>query len=122
MFTSFLLKSSITLTLTMHTIQLKTNFAKCKHFSLPKTMKTFTEQIYDIVRKIPKGKYMTYKEITAKIGRPNASRAIGTALSKNYFPNVPYHHIIRTNGKINKYNQKKIKTKLEILKKKNTIL
>jgi O-6-methylguanine DNA methyltransferase len=85
-------------------------------------MKKFTEQVYDVVCKIPEGKYMTYKEVAAKIGRPNASRAVGTPLSKNYFPDVPCHRVIRTDGKMGGYNRGGVETKLEILKKEGAIL
>lgn len=85
-------------------------------------MKTFTEEVYDIVRKIPEGKYMTYKEVAEKIGRPNASRAVGTVLSKNYNPDVPCHRVIRTDGKMGGYNRGGVTKKLEILKGEGAIL
>jgi methylated-DNA-[protein]-cysteine S-methyltransferase len=78
--------------------------------------KTFMEQVYDVVRKIPEGNFMTYKEVAQKIGRPNASRAVGTVLSKNYNLEVPCHRVIRTDGKMGGYNRGGIKKKLEILK------
>jgi methylated-DNA-[protein]-cysteine S-methyltransferase len=79
-------------------------------------MKTFTEQVYAVVAKIPEGKFMTYKEVALRIGRPNASRAVGTALSKNYNPSVPCHRVIRSDGKLGGYNRGGIKKKLSILK------
>ncbi|WP_456862119.1 MGMT family protein [Bradyrhizobium sp. USDA 4503] len=35
-------------------------------------MKTFSDKVRDIVRKIPKGKAMTYKAVAAKAGNPKA--------------------------------------------------
>ena len=36
-------------------------------------MKTFAEKVRTIVRKIPKGKTMTYKEVATKAGNPKAA-------------------------------------------------
>jgi methylated-DNA-[protein]-cysteine S-methyltransferase len=77
---------------------------------------TFKEAVYKVVAKIPEGKFMTYKEVAEKIGRPNSSRAVGTVLSKNYNPTIPCHRVIRSDGKMGGYNRGGIKTKLAILK------
>ncbi len=61
-------------------------------------MKTFTELVYDVVRKIPKGKTLTYKEVAQKIGKPHAYRAVGNALNKNRNKDVPCHRVIKANG------------------------
>lgn len=47
----------------------------------------FNERVWDIVKKIPKGKVTTYKEI-AKAMNTKAYQAIGNALNKN--PYCPY--------------------------------
>lgn len=78
---------------------------------------TFKDAVYDVVAKIPKGKFMTYKEVAIKIGKPNASRAVGTVLSKNFNPKIPCHRVIRSDGKMGGYNRGGIRKKLEILKK-----
>jgi methylated-DNA-[protein]-cysteine S-methyltransferase len=77
---------------------------------------TFTDAVYHVVAKIPKGKYMTYKEVAIKIGKPNASRAVGTVLSKNFNPKIPCHRVIRSDGKMGGYNRGGITKKLKILK------
>ncbi|HZZ99254.1 MAG TPA: MGMT family protein, partial [Candidatus Paceibacterota bacterium] len=46
----------------------------------------FEKQVYDVVRRIPKGKTMTYAQVAAAIGRPRAMRAVGNALNKNPYP------------------------------------
>lgn len=66
---------------------------------------TFTEAVHDLVRSIPEGKTMTYKEVAERIGRPGSSRAVGTALSKNYDPSIPCHRVIRSDGKTGGYNR-----------------
>jgi alkylated DNA nucleotide flippase Atl1 len=42
-------------------------------------MKTFSDKVRDIVRKIPKGT-MTYKAVAAKAGNPKAARAVGAIM------------------------------------------
>lgn len=77
----------------------------------------FKQQVYAIVKKIPKGKVMTYGEVAKKIGKPGAARAVGTVLSKNYDPLIPCHRVIRANGKIGNYNRGGVEGKTAILKK-----
>lgn len=84
-------------------------------------MPTFTEKVFSIVRKIPKGKVMTYKEVAIKLGRPGSSRAVGTALSKNFDPNIPCHRVIRSDGGMGGYNRG-INNKIKILKEEGVII
>ncbi len=80
-------------------------------------MKTFTELVYDVVRGIPKGATMTYKEVAKEIGKPKAVRAVGTVLSKNFNPEIPCHRVIRSDGKMGGYNRGGVLVKAKILKK-----
>jgi methylated-DNA-[protein]-cysteine S-methyltransferase len=60
---------------------------------------TFQQKVYDVVKKIPKGETLTYKEVAVAIGKPKAYRAVGNALNKNPFaPEVPCHRVIKSNG------------------------
>lgn len=85
-------------------------------------MKTFTEKVKDIVRSIPKGKTMTYKEVAKRAGNSKASRAVGSIMKKNYDDKIPCHRVIRSDGTAGRYNRGGIKKKLEILKKEGVIL
>lgn len=82
--------------------------------------KTFTERVYDVVRKIPKGETLTYGEVAKRSASPNASRAVGNILNKNYNPEIPCHRVIRSDGKTGGYNRGE-KKKVEILKKEKAI-
>lgn len=66
--------------------------------------------------KIPKGKVMTYKQVATKAGNPNAARAVGTLMSKNYNPKIPCHRAVRSDGKIGNYNRGGTERKMEILR------
>ena len=63
-------------------------------------MKSFSDKVRDIVRKIPKGKTMTYKEVAARAGNPKAARAVGAVMRTNYDPSIPCHRVIGSDGKL----------------------
>ena len=63
----------------------------------------FTEQCYQLISQIPKGKISTYKQI-AKALNTKAYRAVGNAMAKNPNPIiVPCHRVINNNGLIGGY-------------------
>lgn len=68
-------------------------------------MTSFTEAVYAVVRNIPKGEVLTYKEVAEKAGRPKAWRAVGNILNKNYDVNIPCHRVIRSDGRLGGYNR-----------------
>lgn len=66
-------------------------------------MGSFSEAVCRIVRGIPAGRTLTYKEVAARAGRPRAYRAVGNILNKNRDPRVPCHRVIRSDGRIGGY-------------------
>ena len=68
-------------------------------------MKTFKEKVLEVVRKIPKGRVMTYKEVAKRSGNIGASRAVGSILKKNYDLGIPCHRVIRSDGTLGEYNR-----------------
>ena len=78
-------------------------------------MSPFSQKVYEIVKKIPKGKTLTYKEVAKLSGRPLAFRAVGNILNKNYDKEIPCHRVIRSDGKMGGYNRGN-KKKVEILR------
>lgn len=67
------------------------------------TKTSFAQTVYAVVRGIPKGKTLTYKEVATRAGRPRAYRAVGNILNKNRDPKVPCHRVIRSDGKVGGY-------------------
>lgn len=63
----------------------------------------FQKRVYNVVKKIPRGAVLTYKEVARLIESPKAYRAVGNALNKNPFKEVPCHRVIRSDGKIGGY-------------------
>jgi len=58
----------------------------------------FQKKVFTIVRQIPSGQVLTYKEIAIKAKSPLACRAIGQIMSRNPFPFIiPCHRVIGTN-------------------------
>lgn len=84
-------------------------------FLMKRASKTFKEKVFDVVRKIPKGKVLTYKQVAEKIGAPRAARAVGSALKTNYDKSIPCHRVIRSDGKMGGYNRGGISVKKKIL-------
>lgn len=76
-------------------------------------MGSFENKALEIVKKIPKGSVLTYKEVAKRAGSPKAYRAVGNILSKNYDPNIPCHRVTRSDGRIGGYNRgAKVKKRL----------
>lgn len=71
----------------------------------PKKLSNFTKRVQEVVRKIPKGKTMTYGEVATKAGSAGASRAVGSIMAKNFDPTIPCHRVIRSDGNIGSYNR-----------------
>lgn len=80
-------------------------------------METFTEKVRNVVKKIPKGSVMTYKEVAAKAGNKDAARAVARIMAANYDPLVPCHRVIRSDGSLAGYNRGGIEAKAAILRK-----
>ena len=63
-------------------------------------MKTFFEQVYDIVEKIPAGYILTYGDIAKMLGRPRMSRFVGFAMSAVCeTDNRPWHRVVFAGGR-----------------------
>jgi O-6-methylguanine DNA methyltransferase len=61
----------------------------------------FQRQVLELTAKIPTGQKCTYGEIAKKLGKPQASRAVGMALGSNPWPVlVPCHRVVGASGKM----------------------
>ncbi len=57
----------------------------------------FEQRVYAMVRRIPKGKVVTYKTLAQALGC-RSCQAVGQALKRNpHAPEVPCHRVIRQN-------------------------
>jgi len=72
----------------------------------------FSQKVFEIVSKIPKGKVATYSQVAKLSGSPRAYRAVGNALRSNPKPIVvPCHRVVKNNGIIGDYKLGKVKKK-----------
>ena len=79
--------------------------------------KSFNSRCYEILRKVSRGKVITYKALARSLGNPRAARAVGNALNKNpYAPKVPCHRVVKSNGEVGGFASG-TKKKIEMLKK-----
>lgn len=81
----------------------------------------FQKKVYEVVKKIPKGKVLSYRETTEKAGFPKAWRAVGNILSKNKDIKIPCYRVIRSNGSIGGFNGG-VKRKMTLLKKEGVLI
>ena len=64
-------------------------------------MTSFQSQCYEVLKKVPPGNVISYGGLAEMIGRPNAHRAVGSAMNKNPFaPIVPCHRVVKSNGEL----------------------
>ena len=61
---------------------------------------SFFEQVYDVVRQIPKGKVTSYGAIAAFLGAKSSARMVGWAMNASFIitPKVPAHRVVNRNG------------------------
>ena len=76
---------------------------------------TFAEKVKNIVRKIPKGKTMTYKQVAERAGNARAARAVGAIMRANYDEGIPCHRVIASDGSMRGYNRGGAHRKRELL-------
>ncbi len=61
---------------------------------------SFYEQVYHVVRLIPKGRVSSYGAIAAYLGTKGSSRMVGYAMNASHsaFPKVPAQRVVNRNG------------------------
>lgn len=74
--------------------------------------KNFYEQVYAVVRRIPKGMVTSYGRIAKMLGAPNAARAVGYALQAlkdkredPAYDDVPWQRVVNSQGRISIVNR-----------------
>ncbi len=67
----------------------------------------FQLKVWNYLKRIPKGKTKTYKEVAIAIKKPLSYRAVANAVAKNpYPPIIPCHRVIRSDGTLGGYSGK----------------
>lgn len=61
----------------------------------------FQQSVWEGLKEVEYGQTRSYKDLATIINKPNACRAVGTALGKNKIPIIiPCHRIVNENGNI----------------------
>ena len=79
---------------------------KLRNFDLPLNPAgtPFQLSVWRELQQIPYGEVISYGELAGRIGKPQASRAVGAANGSNPIPIVvPCHRVIGSNGKLTGY-------------------
>ena len=85
-------------------------------------MTKFQSECYAALKKVPKGKVITYAGLARMVGRPKAHRAVGSAMNKNpYAPQVPCHRAVKSNGDLGGFATD-IKVKIKRLQKEGVVV
>lgn len=74
-----------------------------KAFSLPLELRgtPFQAQVWERLKQIPYGTTLSYKTIASQIGKPDAVRAVGTAIGRNPISIIiPCHRVIGRKGSL----------------------
>jgi len=76
------------------------------------TKPNFYEQVYVVVRCIPRGQVTSYGRIAEMLGAPNASRAVGYALralkdkqEDSDYDDIPWQRVVNSQGRISIVNR-----------------
>lgn len=61
----------------------------------------FQMKVWNILKTIPYGECLSYKQVAEAIGNPKSSRAVGNSCNKNPIPIfIPCHRVIGSNGEL----------------------
>src|SRR5258708_13351002 len=60
----------------------------------------YRERVYKIVRRIPKGRVMTYGQIAYMLGEGYTPRTVGFVMHGADESNTPWHRVINSQGKV----------------------
>ena len=75
----------------------------------------FSKKVKEIVKNIPNGATLSYKQVAIKAGNPKASRAVAKIMATNQDTSIPCHRVICSNGQLGGYNGLLGKSKEDLL-------
>jgi methylated-DNA-protein-cysteine methyltransferase-like protein len=69
---------------------------------MKQTTSDFFDQVYQVVRLVPKGRVTTYGAIAAYLGAKRSARIVGYAMNAAHSqkPKVPAHRVLNRNGQL----------------------
>ena len=84
---------------------------------------SFFQDVYDVVRQVPKGRVTTYGAIAAYLGTKLSARMVGWAMNAAHIakPPVPAHRVVNRNGMLTGKHHFPTPTLMEELLKKEKV-
>ncbi len=79
---------------------------KLRKFTIPVVAPgtVFEETVWHNLQEIPYGETISYTELAVRVGKPSATRAVGSANGRNRIAIViPCHRVVNANGKLGGY-------------------
>lgn len=67
---------------------------------MPQTQADAADAILRVVRAIPHGCVLGYGEVARRAGLPGRARLVARLLSRNDAPDLPWHRVLRSDGRI----------------------
>ncbi|MEO5892720.1 MAG: MGMT family protein [Ferruginibacter sp.] len=89
----------------------------------PKKEYSFFEDVYDVVRQVPKGRVTSYGAIANYLGTKLSARMVGWAMNAagNAKPKIPAHRVVNRNGMLSGKSHFGTPTLMEELLKKEKV-
>jgi methylated-DNA-[protein]-cysteine S-methyltransferase len=64
----------------------------------------FERDVYRALARVPYGRVASYRDLAREAGRPDAYRAVGSAMARNQLPVIlPCHRVIKNDGRVGFY-------------------
>lgn len=91
--------------------------------SLPKAQRNFFEDVFDVVRQIPKGRVTNYGAIAKYLGSGLSSRMVGWAMNASHglHPPIPAQRVVNRNGMLTGKNHFQTPTLMQELLEKDGV-
>jgi methylated-DNA-[protein]-cysteine S-methyltransferase len=80
----------------------------------------FKERCYEIVKQVPRGRVISYKQVASRLGS-RAYRAVGGAMKANRDSKVPCHRVVRSDGYVGGF-ARGTEEKIKLLEKEGVIV
>jgi O-6-methylguanine DNA methyltransferase len=64
----------------------------------------FEREVYAALLRVPRGSVVSYRDLAAAAGHPQAYRAVGSVMARNRLPVIlPCHRVVRNDGALGQY-------------------
>lgn len=76
----------------------------------------FRDQVYEVVRCVPRGQVVTYGQVASLCGYPGRARHVGHALAGCGEPDVPWFRVLNAAGRISLPGEERQRAQAELLR------